>query len=136
LFVYLFVRKLQSTNYQNLGELVVLCPISYTILQIGGRWKPLIIDRLLKQPMRYSELKRSMPSVTERVMTRQLKELEQDGIIIKNVYKAKPPKVIEYQLSDKGLSLKEVLTELYVWGNENNRSADKSLRKIELEIPL
>ena len=130
------MRKLQSTNFQNLGELVLLCPISYAISQIGGRWKPLIIDRLLKQPMRYSELKRSMPSVTERVMTRQLKELEQDGLIVKNVYQDQPPKVVEYQLSEKGLSLKAVLTELYVWGKENNPLMDRGPRKIELEISL
>ena len=113
------MRKLQSTNTQNLKELVVLCPISYTVSVIGGRWKPLIIDRLLKQPLRYSELKRSIPTITERILTLQLKELEQDGIITKTILQERAPKVVEYQLSDKGFSLKEVLQTMFEWGKDN-----------------
>ena len=103
----------------NFRELVALCPISYTISLMEGRWKPLVIDLLLKRPMRYSELKKSISLITERVLTLQLKELEQDGLITKVIYKEKSPKIVEYRISDKGEILKGVLTELFLWGKAN-----------------
>ncbi|WP_073086765.1 winged helix-turn-helix transcriptional regulator [Chitinophaga jiangningensis] len=115
------MRKLQSTNTSNLKQLVTLCPISYTLTLVGGRWKPLIINRLMKQPMRYSELKKSIPFVTERALTLQLKELEQDGLIQKIIHQEKPPRNIEYLLTEKGRSLHPVLSALYEWGKENNQ---------------
>ncbi|MFB6457167.1 winged helix-turn-helix transcriptional regulator [Chitinophaga sp. Hz27] len=115
------MRKLQSTNTSNLQQLVTLCPISYTLIVMGGRWKALIIDRLTKQPMRYSELKKSIPFVAEKALTLQLKELEQDGLIQKIILQEKPPRNIEYHLTDKGKSLHPVLTALYEWGKENNQ---------------
>ena len=113
------MRKVQSTNSLNFQELVVLCPISYTISIMNGRWKPLIIDRLLRQNMRYGELRQSIPIITERVLTMQLKEMEQDGLISKIVHKQVPPKIVEYFLTEKGKSLKAVLMELYAWGHAN-----------------
>ncbi len=101
---------------------MVLCPISYTLSVMGGRWTALIIDRLVKQPLRYSELKRAIPPASERVLTLQLKELEQDGVISRTAIVDTPPKIIEYQLTDKGHSLVGVLTQLYEWG-KNNRHA-------------
>jgi DNA-binding HxlR family transcriptional regulator len=89
---------------------------------MGGRWKALIIDRLMKQPLRYSELKRSIPPASERVLTLQLKELEQDGLISKTIIVETSPKIVEYQLTEKGRSLSGVLTELFEWG-KNNRHA-------------
>lgn len=69
--------------------------------------------------MRYSELKKSISLITERVLTLQLKELEQDGLITKVIYKEKSPKIVEYRISDKGEILKGVLTELFLWGKAN-----------------
>jgi DNA-binding HxlR family transcriptional regulator len=89
---------------------------------MGGRWKALIIDRLMKQPLRYSELKRSIPPASERVLTLHLKELEQDGLLLKTIIVETPPKIIEYQLTEKGKSLVNVLMQLYEWG-KNNRHA-------------
>lgn len=116
------MRKTSSTNTQNLNQLMVLCPISYTLSVMGGRWKALIIDRLMKQPLRYSELKRSIPPASERVLTLHLKELEQDGLLLKTIIVETPPKIIEYQLTEKGKSLVNVLMQLYEWG-KNNRHA-------------
>ncbi len=71
--------------------------------------------------MRYSELKKSIPLITEKALTLQLKELEQDDLILKIVYQEKPPRIIEYQLTEKGKSLSPVLTALYEWGKVNNQ---------------
>lgn len=120
--VRLLMRKLQSTNSENLKKLILLCPISYTISTIGGRWKPLIIDRLLDGSRRYSELKKSMLPITERMLTIQLKEMELDGLLKRIIVEDLPPKVVEYQLTERGISLKNVLKELYEWGSEHNLS--------------
>ncbi|HVI49511.1 MAG TPA: helix-turn-helix domain-containing protein [Chitinophaga sp.] len=118
------MRKQLSTNTINLNTVIALCPISYTISIVGGRWKPLIIDRLMsKEELRYSELKKLIPPVTERMLTAQLKEMEQDGLVERVVYDTKPPKVVAYRLTARGHSLKGVLHELLAWGQENAPAA-------------
>jgi DNA-binding HxlR family transcriptional regulator len=112
------MRKLQSTNAQNFKELIVLCPISYALSVMGGRWKALIIDRLLKRPMRYSELKKAIPPVAERILTLQLKELETDGLITKLILQDHPPKIVEYHLTERGEALRPILSELFAWGRD------------------
>ncbi len=88
IIVRFLMRKLQSTNSENLKKLILLCPISYTISIIGGRWKSLIIDRLLNGPRRYNELKKSMSPITERMLTIQLKEMELDGLLKRIILKS------------------------------------------------
>ncbi len=92
------------------------CPVSATLSVIGGKWKAIIIFILIKNgTLRYGELKRRIPSVTQRMLTSQLRELEQDGIIIRTVYEEKPAKV-EYAISEYGYSLHEILKAMHVWG--------------------
>ncbi len=92
------------------------CSVEATLSVIGGRWKPVIIFHLLENDvLRFGELKKSIPGVTQRMLTNQLRELEQDGIINRKVYAEVPPKV-EYSLTDYGRSLEPVMLAMRDWG--------------------
>lgn len=94
------------------------CPITATIDVIGGKWKPPIIWLLMKGPMRFGELSKSMPGMALKVLSRHLKELEADGILIRTAYPEVPPRV-EYALSEKGESLREIMVLLSDWSRKN-----------------
>ena len=94
------------------------CPITATIDVIGGKWKPPIIWLLMKGPLRFGELSRSMPAIALKVLSRQLKELEADGIVIRKVYPEVPPRV-EYSLSEKGESLRDIMFRLSAWSRKH-----------------
>jgi DNA-binding HxlR family transcriptional regulator len=93
------------------------CPVEATLELIGGKWKGLILYHLLQGTMRFNELRRKVPSVTQRMLTRQLRELESAGLILRTVYAEVPPRV-EYALSEEGKSLRPVLTALKTWGEQ------------------
>jgi DNA-binding HxlR family transcriptional regulator len=90
------------------------CPITATIDVVGGKWKPPIIWLLFKGPMRFGELSKTMPDIALKVLSKQLKELERDGIIARKAYPEVPPRV-EYSLTEKGTSLQPALTLLSAW---------------------
>ena len=106
------------------------CPIDVTIKTIGGKWKPILLHHLLSGTKRFGELKKMTPDITQKMLTQQLRELENDKLIERKVYAEVPPKV-EYSLTHYGLSLKDVLTELSLWGiehsNRNNLTIEKSV---------
>lgn len=85
---------------------------------IGGKWKGIILYHLLDGEVRFSELKRQVGSVTQRMLTKQLRELENDGLISRKVYPVVPPKV-EYSLTEKGQTLDPILIALRDWGQEH-----------------
>lgn len=91
------------------------CPVETTLDVIGGKWKGIVIYRLLDGTARFNELKRLMPRVTQRVLTLQLRELERDGVIERKVYPEVPPKV-EYSLTEFGRDLQPILTLMSDWG--------------------
>ncbi|WP_027408423.1 winged helix-turn-helix transcriptional regulator [Anoxybacteroides tepidamans] len=93
-------------------------PIEATLEVIGGKWKCVILCHLTHGKKRTSELKRLMPGITQKMLTQQLRELEEDGIINRIVYNQVPPKV-EYELSEYGWSLKEILDSLCGWGEKH-----------------
>jgi len=94
-------------------------PFEYTISIIGGKWKMRIIYALgCESILRYGGLKRNIPYITHKMLSTQLKELENDGLITRKEYPQIPPKV-EYSLSKKGLSLLPILDEMCKWGEEN-----------------
>lgn len=110
------MKKENSTNSINEKGLKEKCGITYAISLIGGRWKPTILWNLtLKDKLRYNELRKIIPCATERMLVLQLRELEADGLVERIIYPVVPPKV-EYQLSDKGKSLKAVLETITSWG--------------------
>lgn len=98
-------------------------PVEATLEVIGGKWKVLILCHLKSGKMRFSELQKSIPQITKKMLTQQLRELESDGIISRYVYHQVPPKV-EYSLSDTGESLREVLDIMCAWGEKriNNQT--------------
>lgn len=122
------MRKQSSTNLENEMLINGNCDMAYTLDLIGGRWKPSILWRLAHGAMRYSDLRRSLPAVSERILILQLRELESDGLISRKVYPEVPPRV-EYQLTEVGKSLEPVLNILTDWGSENRPDSEgKSTR--------
>ncbi len=99
----------------------VSCPVETTIAAIGGRWKVLIIHHLLEGTKRFGELARLLGGVSPRTLTRQLRELEECGIIDRYIHQQIPPKV-EYSLTPLGRKLKPILYAMHDWGVEAERS--------------
>ncbi|SDL21090.1 transcriptional regulator, HxlR family [Maridesulfovibrio ferrireducens] len=94
------------------------CFFELTLLVIGGKWKPIILYFLFREKvLRFGELRKRIPEVTERMLTKQLRELESDGLVHREVYKVVPPKV-EYTLTPIGERLIPVLESMREWGVE------------------
>lgn len=93
------------------------CSVEVTLAIIGGKWKPAILWHLKRRTMRFSELQRRFPETTRKMLTQQLRELEEDGLIHREVYPQVPPKV-EYSFTEKGRSVNPVLDLMYEWGKE------------------
>lgn len=92
------------------------CSIGFTMIVIGSKWRAIILWHIKEsQPIRYSRLKRSIPHISHKVLSQELKNLEQDGLIIRTVYLTVPP-MVEYTLTERGQSLGTILTELCAWG--------------------
>ncbi|RPJ37532.1 MAG: transcriptional regulator [Deltaproteobacteria bacterium] len=91
------------------------CPVETTLLLIGDKWKVLILRDLIEGTKRFGELKRSINSISLKVLTQKLRAMEQDGLVLRKVYAEVPPKV-EYTLTELGLSLKSVLNSMWKWG--------------------
>jgi DNA-binding HxlR family transcriptional regulator len=91
------------------------CPVEATIDVLGGKWRPVILAHLKEGAHRYGELRRRMPDVSEKMLTQRLRELEADGLIVRDDHRTVPPHV-EYRLTEEGQSLSSVLTALYEWG--------------------
>lgn len=109
------------------------CPITVTLNIIGGKWKPVILWNLSDGPLRFSELKKSIPAINQMTLTKQLRELERDGMILRNVY-AEVPARVEYSLTKTGMSVMPVLVSLLLWGVEYCRSGSKGT--IEYPVDL
>lgn len=91
------------------------CPVETTLLLIGNKWKVLILRDLLDGTKRFGELKRSIGSVSQKVLTQQLRAMEEDGLVHREVYAEVPPRV-EYSLTELGESLKPILDAMLNWG--------------------
>lgn len=94
------------------------CPVEATLELIGGKWKGIILYYLLDGRLRFSELKRQIGCVTQRMLTKQLRELESTGLVNRIVYAEVPPKV-EYELTEEGESLKPIINSLKKWGESH-----------------
>ena len=99
------------------------CCSTLTMGVIGGKWKAAILNNLMYETLRYNELRKKMPTITERTLSLQLKSLTEDGIIKRKVFYSKPPLKVEYSLTDLGKTLIPLLQLVAEWGafaNERN----------------
>jgi DNA-binding HxlR family transcriptional regulator len=93
------------------------CAVEASLALIGGRWKGVVLHWLLKGKKRFGELRRLLPNCTQRMLTLQLRELEEDGLVTRTVFAEVPPRV-EYELTDFGRSLGPVIEALRSWGEQ------------------
>lgn len=93
------------------------CPVETTLSLIGDKWKVLILRDLLTGTKRFGELKKSIGSISQKVLTNQLRQMEADGLVHRKVYAQVPPKV-EYSLTKLGWSLRPILDAMWTWGEE------------------
>ena len=91
------------------------CPVATTVQIIGNKWKILIIRNLLSAPQRFSEIKKTIPGISQKVLTDNLRALESDGLLVREVFAEVPPRVV-YSLSELGKTLKPVLDAMGDWG--------------------
>jgi DNA-binding HxlR family transcriptional regulator len=102
-------------------ENAVDCPLVAAINIVGGKWKPIILHILAEETMRFGELQRAIPPVSQKMLTQQLRELEADGVVHRALYLEKPPRT-EYSLTARGVSLRPILQALYMWGSDMGQS--------------
>lgn len=107
------------------------CYFELTLDVIGGKWKPIILYYIgIRGVIRYSELKRLIPNINERMLTKQLRELEADIVISRKVYPVVPPKV-EYSVTEHGEKLISILEDLKGWGKEYAKETDADTFKMQ-----
>lgn len=100
------------------------CPIGTAIAIIGGKWKIPVLYNLRERTMRFNEIQKALPQVTQKMLTQQLRELEKDGLISRRVYAQVPPKV-EYTITPLAKNLEPILDALCLWGAEYKKNIDK-----------
>lgn len=115
------MSKIQEKTYR--------CGMELTMDIIGGKWKGVILWNLRNKTLRFSQLKRKLNSVTQKMLTQQLRELEEDGLINRKVFPQVPPKV-EYSLTEYGKTIVPVLYSIYQWGINYSMQFD-----VDLDIP-
>lgn len=93
------------------------CPVELTLSVVGGKWKVLLLWNMKGGIKRYGELKRLVPGITHKMLTQQLRELEDDGVISRKVYEIVPPRV-EYSLTQRGEQLRPILEMMGQWGTQ------------------
>ncbi len=106
------------------------CQTSLTMRFIGGKWKSVILIHLVNDTKRYHELRKSIPTITERTLSIQLKQLERDGLINRKVYTSKPPLKVEYSLTEYGQTLIPLLAAISEWA-KNTAGLNKKIEILE-----
>lgn len=117
--------KETSTNFINKQALADECFEIYTSNIIGGQWSLAICCYLINGKLRFGELKKCLPNITERMLTLQLRKLEENKIVKRTVYAEVPPRV-EYELTQIGIELKTIIQELEKWGKKHKKQIEKS----------
>lgn len=112
--------KESSTNHENKKGLELSCSEIYAVNLISGRWILSICYCLRTGKMRFSELRKKIPNISERMLTMQLKKMEEEKLILKTVYAEVPPRV-EYELTEIGRNLIPVLDQLEIWGEDHKK---------------
>lgn len=125
----MYTTKESSTNQLNIHTALNQCPVTFTLSKIGGRWKPLILYHLSAGPLRYGELKKAIPAITEKMLIQHLKELEVDKLVNRDVKPVVPPHVT-YSLTPCGQALSPVLKAMAEWGQYYSKQEEYSMAAI------
>ena len=124
--------KESSTRNQNKHISAMLCPITYMMNKIGGHWKPIILYHLMHGSKRYSELKRSIPGITEKMLIQHLKQLQEDNLVKRKAEPVVPPHVV-YSLTPSGTALSPVLMSMAEWAIKDSQQYEaKQVQEIEV----
>lgn len=91
------------------------CPVATTLMLIGNKWKIFIIQQLMDRPFRFSELRRAIPGISEKVLTDNLRAMEKDGLITRTAFPEVPPRT-EYALSELGNTMRPIIESMATWG--------------------
>lgn len=94
------------------------CPVTYCLSVIGGKWKPVIVFCIANGVDRFGAMQRAVPGITKQMLTKQLRELEADGLISRTVFAEVPPRV-DYALTERGRSVLPIIGSMEAWGQEN-----------------
>jgi DNA-binding HxlR family transcriptional regulator len=127
--------KESSTIQENKRVAFEECPVTYVMEKIGGYWKPIILFHLLSGSKRYSELRRSIPSITEKVLIQHLKQMEIDELIVRKAKDVVPP-YVTYSLTSSGQRLRPVLHAMATWAVKDSKEHSRALRKSLKNFPL
>ncbi|AGH97117.1 winged helix-turn-helix transcriptional regulator [Micavibrio aeruginosavorus] len=109
-------------------EKSVSCPVEVTLAVMAGRWKILIIHQLVDGPKRFNQLQRELGAITHRTLSQQLREMEEDGLVIRTDYGEIPPRV-DYALSPRGMTLKPILRAMEKWALEHGAAVINKSKK-------
>ncbi len=121
--------KESSVRNENKTQAVNDCPVAYLMNKIGGHWKPIILFNLMSGAKRYSELRRAIPAVTEKMLIQHLKQLEADGLLIRKAEPVVPP-FVTYKLSIAGQALRPALEAMAEWGLRDMKKLKKSITQV------
>ena len=110
------------------------CPVDATLHLIGGKYKSLILWHLVDTTLRFGELRKMIEGVTPKMLTQQLRELEESNLVTRTVYPVVPPKV-EYSLTELGRSIKPILSAMYDWGSDYLKSQGLEVRCSMMALP-
>ncbi|PSN90236.1 hypothetical protein B9Q03_07305 [Candidatus Marsarchaeota G2 archaeon OSP_D] len=103
---------------ERLSETPTICPVTVTASALSNKWKPVIVNRLLDGPKRFSEIRRLIPGISSKVLSQNLASLETQGIVKRRIVADARPVLVLYELTPKGRALKDVLYEMEKWGLE------------------
>ena len=120
----LYIANIKKVVYPMTEPELFNCPVEASLSIIGGKYKAIILWHLIGQPLRFSELKRFLPQATPKMLTQQLRELEKDDILHREVYPVVPPHT-EYSLTDFGRTLIPIIEAMCAWGETHMRSRIK-----------
>ena len=109
-------------------DCAVGCPVEATLDVIGGKWKAVVLYHLMSGTLRFNEIRKRLNGITQRMLTKQLRELEEVDLIARKVYPVVPPRV-EYSLTKKGLTLRPVIRALEVWGEDHLTAMGAKFRR-------
>ncbi|SFH02802.1 winged helix-turn-helix transcriptional regulator [Pedobacter insulae] len=113
--------KENSTRNENKQLTAGWCPVSYVMNKLGGYWKPIILFQLIEGPKRYSELRKAIPTITEKMLIQHLKQLQEDNLVLRTATAVVPPHVT-YKLTQAGINLTPVMEAMANWAINNREN--------------